>query len=129
MVAMSCVAPFETWPGIVLRTMSQVAMKHMRMTSKKINMGILIGSNKPLFETSWVNKKSFVIICHCYQTFEILKCKAIGSPIPMQPFPVEAMFFGTSVSVWVTPCDFAGFVLGKTWQFIHLGVKKHRGCT
>ena len=62
MVTMSCVAPIETWPRIVLRTMSQVAMKHMRMTSKKINMGIpgslwvVTPPNQPLFETARVNK-------------------------------------------------------------------------
>ena len=64
MVAMSCVAPFETWPGIVLRTMSQVALKHMRMTSKKINMGILMGSNTPQPTIVWNILGKQKIICH-----------------------------------------------------------------
>lgn len=80
--------------------------------------GIPMGSNTPQPTIVWNSsgkQKSFVFICNCYQTFEFLKCKAIGSPIPMQPFPVDAMFFWyVCVKSLVI---LGGFVLGKTWQF------------
>lgn len=130
MVTMSCVAPIETWPRIVLRTMSQVAMKHTRMASKKSTCGsvwVVNGSNTPPPTIVWNLKQlgKQKIICHCYQTFEF--CKAIGSQFQCNLFRLKLCFFGTTVCnpLWFL----GGFVLGKTWQFIHLGVTKHRGST